>query len=132
VFETNSVFATASTHAAPAVAPPGLQQMPPAVRPPLGPHVGRTRIAVSALAVVVIAAALVWRSRPNPVIAPPQLLPLASYPGGEGPPALSPDGNLVAFAWSGQAETGPTDIYVKAVASEALRQLTSTPDSESS
>jgi Tol biopolymer transport system component len=45
---------------------------------------------------------------------------------------LSLDGNLVAFAWSGQAETGPTDIYVKAVASEALRQLTATPDSESS
>ena len=107
--------------------------MPPAVSTPLVPHLGRTRIAVSALAVVaVIVAALAWRSLPSPVSAPIQLLPLASYPGGEGPPALSPDGNLVAFAWSGQAETGPTDIYVKAVASEALRQLTATPDSESS
>ena len=132
VFEANSVFPPASTYAAEAVVPPGLQQMPPAVSTPLVPHLRRTRIAVSALAVVVIVAALVWRLLPSPVIAPIQLLPLASYPGGEGPPALSPDGNLVAFAWSGQAETGPTDIYVKAVASEALRQLTATPDSESS
>jgi len=132
VFEANSVVPAASTHAADTVVPPVLQQMPPAVGTPLVPHLGRTRIAVSALAVAVIVAALVWRSLPSPVIAPIQLLPLASYPGGEGPPALSPDGNLVAFAWSGQAETGPTDIYVKAVASEALRQLTATPDSESS
>jgi Tol biopolymer transport system component len=45
---------------------------------------------------------------------------------------LSPDGNLVAFAWSGGAETGPTDIYVKDVTSEALRRLTATPASETS
>ena len=64
--------------------------------------------------------------------APAQLLPLASYPGVEGPPALSPDGNLVAFAWSGHAEAGPTDIYVKAVGSEALRRLTETPEWETS
>ena len=64
--------------------------------------------------------------------APAQLLPLASYPGVEGPPALSPDGNLVAFAWSGHADAGPTDIYVKAVESEALRRLTATPCSETS
>jgi Tol biopolymer transport system component len=45
---------------------------------------------------------------------------------------LSPDGNLVAFAWSGLVERGPTDIYVKAVGSEALRRLTETPASETS
>ena len=44
---------------------------------------------------------------------------------------MSPDGKLVAFAWSEQ-DSGPTDIYVKAVASEALRRLTETPDWESS
>ncbi len=43
---------------------------------------------------------------------------------------MSPDGNLVAFAWSGNADAGPTDIYVKAVESEAFRQLTATPASE--
>ena len=111
----------------------GLRQMPPLISRPQVPHFGRTTIVISAAAVVAaIIVALVWRSLPNAASAPMQLLPLASYPGVEGPPALSPDGNLVAFAWSGQAETGPTDIYLKAVASEALRQLTATPDSESS
>ena len=91
-------------------------------------------MAVGALALVaaVIAAALAWRALRRPASTPAQLLPLASYPGVEGPPALSPDGNLVAFAWSGDAEAGPTDIYVKAVESEALRRLTETPDSETS
>ena len=45
---------------------------------------------------------------------------------------MSPDGNLVAFAWSGRADAGATDIYVKAVESEALRRLTDTPSSETS
>ena len=125
VFEANSA---SPTHTAPPVVPPEPQQTPPV------PNLRRTRIAVGALAVVaaVIAAALAWRALPRPVSAPAQLLPLASYPGVEGPPALSPDGNLVAFAWSGHAEAGPTDIYVKAVESEALRRLTTTPDSETS
>ena len=43
---------------------------------------------------------------------------------------MSADGNLVAFAWSGSDTPGPTDIYVKAVGSEALRRLTETPAAE--
>src|SRR5688500_3648159 len=65
----------------------GLQQVPPAVTRPLVPRLGRTTIVISAVAVVaVIIVALVWRSLPSPVSAPIQLLPLASYPGAEGPP----------------------------------------------
>jgi Tol biopolymer transport system component len=88
--------------------------------------VGRIFVGV-ALVAVAVTAAIAWRERQMQVDAPVQLLPLASYPGAEGPPALSPDGNLVAFAWSGRVEPGPTDIYVKAVGSEALRRLTETP-----
>jgi len=115
------------THAVPPVVPADPQQAPPV------PNFRLTTIAVSALTVVaaVIVAALAWRAL-SPVSVPAQLLPLASYPGVEGPPALSPDGNLVAFAWSGHAEAGPTDIYVKAVESEALRRLTQTPGAETS
>jgi Tol biopolymer transport system component len=93
---------------------------------------GRMAIAILALVAAVIAAMVVWRDRPPSKSASAQLRPLASYPGVEGPPALSPDGNLVAFAWSGGAEDGPTDIYLKDVEGEALRQLTQTLDSESS
>jgi len=94
----------------------------------------RAGLALGAISVVIaiLASALTWRAFRTPVEAPPQLLPLATYPGAEGPPALSPDGSLVAFAWSGNAEAGPTDIYVKAVGTEALRRLTATPGSEES
>jgi Tol biopolymer transport system component len=121
IFEANSI---SPTHAAPSIVPESQQA-------PAFPKFSRARIAVSTLAVIaaVIASALAWRAL-TPASAPTQLLPLASYPGLEGPPALSPDGNLVAFEWSGGAETAATDIYVKAADSEALRRLTATPDSE--
>ena len=63
----------------------------------------RARLSVGALALVVAVATavLAWRALFAPADAPAQLLPLASYPGPEGPPALSPDGKLVAFAWPG-------------------------------
>jgi Tol biopolymer transport system component len=96
-------------------------------------HFTRRRMVLGSLSLVLMTATAVmaWRVLHRSTDAPAQLLPLASYPGPEGPPALSPDGELVAFAWPGQ-ESGPTDIYVKAVESEALRQLTETPDWESS
>jgi Tol biopolymer transport system component len=104
------------------------QAAPPAT------NLRRARIAVGAIALVaaVMAAVFAWRAFVRPAAAPAQLLPLASYPGNEGPPALSPDGNLVAFAWSGHGDAGPTDIYVKAVGSEAFRQLTATAGWETS
>jgi Tol biopolymer transport system component len=92
----------------------------------------RAWVGALALVVVVVTAVIAWRTLRRPADAPAQLLPLASYPGTEGPPALSPDGNLVAFAWASPVEPGPTDIYVKAVGSEALRRLTETPASETS
>ena len=92
----------------------------------------RSRRLVGALAIVAALsiAVIAWRALRGSADIPAQLLPLASYPGNEGPPALSPDGNLVAFAWSGGAEPGPTDIYVKAVGSEVVRPLTETPNWE--
>ena len=125
VFEANSA---SPTHTAPPVVPPEPQQTPcgsePQAREDRRRRSGGRRCGYRRRACL----ARILR----PVSAPAQLLPLASYPGVEGPPALSPDGNLVAFAWSGHAEAGPTDIYVKAVESEALRRLTATPDSETS
>jgi Tol biopolymer transport system component len=125
VFEANS---TSLTHTAHPVTLTGPQETRPAT------HLSRARIFVGALALVaaMVSAVIAWRGLHGPTDAPARLLPLVSYPGVEGPPALSPDGNLVAFAWSGDAEAGPTDIYVKAVGSEALRRLTATPNSETS
>jgi Tol biopolymer transport system component len=124
VFEGNPTSPTLTPHLV--VLPDLLERRPAA-------QLRRARVWAGALAVVaaIVVAVIAWRvSRTSPD-APAQLLPLVSYPGSEGPPALSPDGDLVAFAWSGGG-TGQTDIYVKAVGSEALRRLTETPDSETS
>ncbi len=95
-------------------------------------RIGRTGIWIGALALIaiVVVVAITWNAFRGPTDAPVQLLPLASLPGVEGEPALSPDGEVVAFAWAGDVETGPSDIYIKAVGSEALRRLTETPSDE--
>ena len=112
VFETNSVS--------------------PATPPPVA--LGRARLTLGALTIVAALVVLAIASRGyfKHGSAPAELYPLASYPGVEGAPALSPDGSLVAFVWSGHADAGSTDIYVKAVDSEALRRLTQTSEAESS
>ena len=103
----------------------------PATTPPVA--LGRARITLAALTIVaaVIVVAVASRGFLKEGSAPAELFPLASYPGVEGPPALSPDGSLVAFAWSGHADAGSPDIYVKAVDGEALRRLTQTSEAES-
>jgi Tol biopolymer transport system component len=62
------------------------------------------------------------RSRPQVT---PELRPIASLPGPEGWPSLSPDGNFIAFAWSGPPDKPDPGIYIKAVDSDGLRRLTS-------
>jgi len=123
------VFETRSTAPVDTVPP----IVPPEPHTPWHLRLGRARIILAALTIVaaVIVVAIVSRAL-RPVTSSTQLFPLASYPGVEGPPALSPDGSLVAFAWSGQADAGSSDIYVKAVDSEALRRLTQTPEAETS
>ena len=120
VFEANSAGAAVSAHP---VGDATLQWKPA--------FLSRETMVVGAFVLVAVAAtaAIAWRAL-RTEDASAELHPLASYPGAEGAPALSPNGDLVAFAWSGQ-EPGPADIYVKAVGGEALRRLTDTPGSES-
>jgi len=72
--------------------------------------------AIVVATVLAVAAGLIWRSRPSPVLAP-RLIPLTSYPELEEQPSLSPDGSQVAFQWKG-------DIYVKAIGAETVVQVT--------
>jgi Tol biopolymer transport system component/DNA-binding winged helix-turn-helix (wHTH) protein len=46
--------------------------------------------------------------------APMNVVPLTTYPGHESQSAFSPDGNQIAFVWTGEKE-GNTDIYVRLV-----------------
>ena len=115
-------------------------ERPPPVAVPASPEsrsvtpVARSRTwpAAVALLAIVAAAVITWNALREPADDPVRLLPLASLPGVEGAPALSPDGELVAFAWAGDVEGGPGDIYIKAVESEALRRLTDTSSHEMS
>jgi Tol biopolymer transport system component len=77
-------------------------------------------VAVTLLALFGLAWLVGARRSPPPVS---RLVPLTTYPGIEGPPSLSPDGNQVTFERGG-------DIFVKQADGEALVQLTSTAVAE--
>ena len=54
------------------------------------------------------------------------VVPLTSYPGAEQFPSFSPDGNEVAFAWTGGEHGLDFDLYRKQVGSEKAVRLTTT------
>jgi Tol biopolymer transport system component len=83
-------------------------------------------IVPAAVMVTLLVALLVWYSlRPEPA-GILKAIPLTSYPGKEAYASFSPDGNQVAFSWNGPGEDN-WDIYVKLIATEAIRRLTSEP-----
>ncbi|MCP5117497.1 MAG: hypothetical protein GY953_42285, partial [bacterium] len=82
-----------------------------------------------ALALIVVAAvALAWWQwgRGPARVENLTAVPLTSYPGNEQTPALSPDGNQVAFSWDGE-EQDNYDIYVQVVGAGEPLRLTDDP-----
>jgi DNA-binding winged helix-turn-helix (wHTH) protein len=71
----------------------------------------------AALAVLMLAAALVWKVRILTVGADLRPEVLTSYHGEETGPSLSPDGAKVAFSWNGPGENN-YDIYVKQIGAQ--------------
>ena len=53
-------------------------------------------------------------------------VPLTSYPGAEGLPTFSPDGDRIAFVWGGETQDNP-DIYVKLIGPGPPLRLTTNP-----
>jgi Tol biopolymer transport system component len=102
-------------------------------RPP-GPEPRRVTFASAAVTglvagafVLALAVSKILTTTPvNSSGAPVRVMPFTSYSGGFRTPAFSPDGDKLAFSW-----TGPTDrnwdIYVKAIGGGAPRRLTSDP-----
>ena len=68
-------------------------------------------ISAVAAAVVILALLLVLWRRAAP-LPPPAITPFTSFPGVERNPSFSPDGNAIAFGWSGPDGDQP-DLYVK-------------------
>jgi Tol biopolymer transport system component len=86
--------------------------------------VSRSRWLIRGVLAAVIVSALIWLfARREPFRPAPRVVPLTTYPGVEGPPSLSPDGNQVTFERNG-------DIFVKQVDGEAIIKLTSTAVAE--
>ena len=86
-------------------------------------RIGRaTAIAVASL--IVLVGAIVLFRRPAAIDrAPLRVVPLTRLAGKESWPAFAPDGDQVAFAWSGEKYDN-TDIYVTLVGSTEVRRLT--------
>jgi Tol biopolymer transport system component/serine/threonine protein kinase len=89
----------------------------------------KPRTAIIGALALVIAGTLVWivlrPSSPAPNLEA-RLVPLTTFPGIEQQPAVSPDGQLVAFSWNG-AQRDNFDIYVQHVEGGAPLRLTTHP-----
>ena len=68
--------------------------------------------------------------RAPPVGSDPRITTVTALPGLEQFPSISPDGNFVAFSWTGSDPAGVPDIWIKAIDSDDLRQLTDTRTAE--
>jgi len=97
-----------------------------------GPERVARRAGIAALsAIVLIVAAAAWRLRPTPAVedSQPRVVPLTTLKGWEGNPTFSPDGTQIAFTWSGGKSDHPGDgstwdTYVKIIGSSEIRRVT--------
>jgi serine/threonine protein kinase len=79
------------------------------------------------LPVLLVAGFFAWRmSRPTPSAEPLRAVALTTLPGVKGSPSFSPDGNYVAFAWSGPKQDN-LDIYVQQIGIGSPLRLTADP-----
>jgi Tol biopolymer transport system component/DNA-binding winged helix-turn-helix (wHTH) protein len=78
------------------------------------------------LLLVLVAATWLLRRTPPGKEPPSRVVPLTRLAGKEAWPAFAPDGEQVAFAWSGE-KFDNTDIYVTLVGSSTVRRLTTDP-----
>jgi Tol biopolymer transport system component len=84
-------------------------------------------IAVACVLLGSVAWLVIGRRGASSASLPLRLITVTTFPGAEGMPSLSPDGNFVVFTWTGPVFIDTADVWVKAVDGDALRRLTDTP-----
>lgn len=93
------------------------------------PMTSRLRWVVLTAVLAAAGAFMVYRLRPELPLPPARIIPFTSFPNYETEPVFSPDGNQLAFVYSG--ETGDNlDIYVKLVDVGTPLRLTNHPASD--
>jgi Tol biopolymer transport system component/DNA-binding winged helix-turn-helix (wHTH) protein len=86
-------------------------------------RIGRATAIAIAGVILLVASVSLFRRTPPINRAPLRVVPLTRLAGKESWPAFAPDGDQVAFAWSGEKYDN-TDIYVTLVGSTDVRRLT--------
>ena len=80
--------------------------------------------------IVVLTAGGLWiKQKKGPLSAPPISIPVTYYQGMESYPAISPNGQFLAFTWDG-GDLQNNDIYVKQVGDGEQIRITSHPNEE--
>ncbi len=99
-------------------------------RPVRGKRRGRKPLYLIAAIALVIVGAGIWAlfqfSPRGAALPPPRFVPITASGGAKGFPSLSPDGNWIAFAWTGE-KGGNQDIYVKELEGPGFNRLTTDP-----
>jgi serine/threonine protein kinase len=82
------------------------------------------------LPVIPIAGFLAWQARRTPkTVEPLRAVPLSTQPGVHRYPTFSPDGNYVAYTWTGPKQDNP-DIYVQMIGAGSPLRLTTDPGND--
>ena len=87
-------------------------------------------LAVLGLVAGIVLIGWLWRSQRSVSPTSFKAVPFTTSPGFESDPAISPDGNQIAYAWQKEGETN-SHIYVQLVDSSTQLQLTNGASSES-
>jgi serine/threonine protein kinase len=98
----------------------------PAIRLEL-PAIVTRRVVLPAVALVAAAVVVYFLPDRSPDLIP-RAVPLTSLEGAEYSPALSPDGQQVAFCWDEGKTGGTVQLFVKLVGGTELLQLTEGPE----
>ncbi len=70
-----------------------------------------------------------FKTEPKPAELPLNIIPFTSSAGGKALPAFSPDGNEIAYSWSGEKNDN-VDIYLKLVGAGVPLRLTTDPGAD--